>query len=185
VRVRAACVLLLLTRSRKFCERGPACSDTVADLKKILGARSGVFRHRRRPQENSGSAVRRVLFHATVVDPAKLSAPILADLLLPRAIAHPTPPTSNCCADTLADLNMRGSVGQTGICFDNALAESFNAALKVERVHRPSTPPRRQRNATLRVTSKSSRIDDESTRRWGYKTHTKSEPNILNSFLAA
>jgi putative transposase len=27
-------------------------------------------------------------------------------------------------------------VGRTGICFDNALAESFNAAVKVERVHR-------------------------------------------------
>lgn len=28
------------------------------------------------------------------------------------------------------------SVGRTGICFDNAWAESFNATLKVERVHR-------------------------------------------------
>ena len=27
-------------------------------------------------------------------------------------------------------------VGRTGICYDNALAESFNGALKVERVHR-------------------------------------------------
>ena len=33
-------------------------------------------------------------------------------------------------------LGIRQSVGRTGICFDNALAESFNAAVKVERVHR-------------------------------------------------
>jgi putative transposase len=47
-------------------------------------------------------------------------------------------------AATLADLDMRGSVGRTGICFDNALAESFNAALKVERVHRTVYPTRKK-----------------------------------------
>jgi putative transposase len=31
---------------------------------------------------------------------------------------------------------VRRSVGRTGSCFDNALAESFNAAVKVERVNR-------------------------------------------------
>ena len=39
-------------------------------------------------------------------------------------------------AAVLERLAIRQSVGRTGICFDNALAESFNAALKVERVHR-------------------------------------------------
>jgi putative transposase len=38
-----------------------------------------------------------------------------------------------------AGLNIRRSVGRTGICYDNALAESFNAALKVERVSSPAT----------------------------------------------
>jgi len=33
-------------------------------------------------------------------------------------------------------------VGRTGICFDNALAESFNAAVKVERVNRTVYPTR-------------------------------------------
>lgn len=33
-------------------------------------------------------------------------------------------------------LDIRRSVGRTGICYDNALAESFNAAVKVERVNR-------------------------------------------------
>ena len=48
--------------------------------------------------------------------------------------------TSTEFAAALADLDMRASVGRTGICFDNALAESFNAALKVERVHRTVYP---------------------------------------------
>jgi putative transposase len=33
-------------------------------------------------------------------------------------------------------IDVRRSVGRTGNCFDNALAESFNAAVKVERVNR-------------------------------------------------
>ena len=39
-------------------------------------------------------------------------------------------------AGVLEGFGVRQSVGRTGICFDNALAESFNAAVKVERVHR-------------------------------------------------
>ena len=37
---------------------------------------------------------------------------------------------------------MRQSVGRTGICYDNAMAESFFAALKNERVHRTQYPTR-------------------------------------------
>jgi putative transposase len=37
---------------------------------------------------------------------------------------------------------IRRSVGRTGVCYDNALAESFNAALKVERVNRTLYPTR-------------------------------------------
>jgi putative transposase len=40
----------------------------------------------------------------------------------------------------LESLGIRQSVGRTGSCFDNALAESFNAAVKVERVHRTAYP---------------------------------------------
>jgi transposase InsO family protein len=39
-------------------------------------------------------------------------------------------------------LDIRRSVGRTGVCWDNAMAESFNAALKVERVHRTVYPTR-------------------------------------------
>jgi putative transposase len=44
----------------------------------------------------------------------------------------------------LEDLKIRQSVGRTGICYDNALAESFNGALKVELVHRTVYPTRRK-----------------------------------------
>lgn len=44
-------------------------------------------------------------------------------------------------AKTVADLNMRQSMGRTGICYDNAMAESFFAAYKNDRAAGPSTPP--------------------------------------------
>jgi putative transposase len=47
-------------------------------------------------------------------------------------------------AASLERLGIRQSVGRTGICFDNALAESFNAAVKVERVHRTVYPTRKK-----------------------------------------
>ena len=47
-------------------------------------------------------------------------------------------------AGVLEGLGIRQSVGHTGICFDNALAESFNGALKVERVHRTMYPTRQK-----------------------------------------
>lgn len=42
----------------------------------------------------------------------------------------------------LATLGVRQSVGRTGICYDNAMAESFFAVLKNERVHRTQYPTR-------------------------------------------
>ena len=52
--------------------------------------------------------------------------------------------TSQEFAETLRGLQIRQSVGRTGICYDNAMAESFNAALKVERVHRTAYPSRKR-----------------------------------------
>ena len=43
-------------------------------------------------------------------------------------------------AGVLEGLGIRQSAGRTGSCFDNALAESFNATVKVERVHRTVYP---------------------------------------------
>jgi transposase InsO family protein len=42
----------------------------------------------------------------------------------------------------LGELGIRRSAGRTGICFDNAMAESFFGALKNERVSRMSYPTR-------------------------------------------
>lgn len=50
--------------------------------------------------------------------------------------------TSKEYAATLAELGIRQSLGRTGICYDNAMAESFFAAFKNERVHRTVYPTR-------------------------------------------
>lgn len=50
--------------------------------------------------------------------------------------------TSSEFAATLQRHDLRQSVGRTGICYDNAMAESFFAALKNERVHRTVYPTR-------------------------------------------
>jgi transposase InsO family protein len=50
--------------------------------------------------------------------------------------------TSHEFAEAISKLGLRHSVGRTGICYDNALAESFFAALKNERVHRTAYPTR-------------------------------------------
>jgi transposase InsO family protein len=50
--------------------------------------------------------------------------------------------TSEEFAKTLTGLGLRQSVGRTGICFDNSLAESTNGAIKVELVNREEYPTR-------------------------------------------
>ena len=50
--------------------------------------------------------------------------------------------TSQEFADFTTALQLRRSVGRTGVCYDNAWAESFNGTLKVERVNRTSYPTR-------------------------------------------
>ena len=50
--------------------------------------------------------------------------------------------TSDEYAKHAEKLGLTRSVGRTGICYDNAWAESFNATLKNERVHRTAYPTR-------------------------------------------
>lgn len=52
-------------------------------------------------------------------------------------------------AGVLEGLGIRQSVGRTGICYDNALAESWNGTLKVELVHRTVYPSRGQAYADI------------------------------------
>lgn len=66
--------------------------------------------------------------------------------LAPGAIFHSdrgSNYTSFDFATALECFNIRRSVGRTGICYDNAMAESFFAALKNERVNRTAYPTRR------------------------------------------
>ncbi|MGH3577428.1 MAG: IS3 family transposase [Mycobacterium sp.] len=85
----------------------------------------------------------------------------------------------------LEELGIRQSVGRTGICYDNALAESFNAALKVERVHRTAYPTRKRarddiaRYIELRYNRK--RLHSA----LGYKTPQEVHDEYLNRQLAA
>ncbi len=50
--------------------------------------------------------------------------------------------TSDEYGGVLEGLGLSRSVGRTGVCYDNALAESTNGALKVELVHRQQFPTR-------------------------------------------
>ena len=50
--------------------------------------------------------------------------------------------TSAAYSATLTTLRLRPSLGRTGVCWDNALAESFFASLKTERVHQMVYPTR-------------------------------------------
>ncbi len=52
--------------------------------------------------------------------------------------------TSAAFAKRLAELKVRPSLGRTGICYDNAMAESFFAALKNERIYRTVYPTRKR-----------------------------------------
>ena len=52
--------------------------------------------------------------------------------------------TSEQFARHLKGYGIHPSVGRTGVCWDNAWAESFNATLKNERVHRMVYPTRRK-----------------------------------------
>ena len=65
--------------------------------------------------------------------------------IAPQAIFHSDRGSNYTSAEfaaTLANNNLRQSVGRTGICYDNAMAESFFAALKNELVHRTVYPTR-------------------------------------------
>ena len=57
--------------------------------------------------------------------------------------------TSEAFARALVDQGIRQSVGRTGICYDNAMAESFFATLKNELVHRTVYPTRQRARADI------------------------------------
>ena len=84
-------------------------------------------------------------------------------------------------AATLKQYGLRQSVGRTGICYDNAMAESFFAALKNERVYRTQYPTREHaRRDVVRYIE----FWYNSRRRHSglqYRTRSKSTMSIWNS----
>ena len=88
-------------------------------------------------------------------------------------------------AGVLGRLGIRQSVGRTGICFDNALAESFNAAVKVERVHRTVYPTRRKAREDIAryIELRYNRMRLHSA--LGYRTPQEVHDEFLNRQLAA
>jgi transposase InsO family protein len=108
--------------------------------------------------------------------------------LRPGAIYHSDRGSNYTSAEfaaVLRGLNIRQSVGRTGICYDNALAESFFAALKNERVHRTQYPTRKHamndiaRYIELRYNSQ--RLHSA----LGYKTPNEVHDEYLNGQQAA
>ena len=88
-------------------------------------------------------------------------------------------------AAVLEGLGIRQSVGRTGICYDNALAESFNAAVKVERVHRTVYPTRKkaQNDIARYIELRYNRARLHSA--LGYRTPQEVHDEYLNRQLAA
>lgn len=88
-------------------------------------------------------------------------------------------------AQVLADLGIRQSVGRTGSCFDNALAESFNASLKVERVHRTVYPTRKKARQDIAryIELRYNRTRIHSS--LGYRTPQEVLNDYLNTSIAA
>jgi putative transposase len=93
--------------------------------------------------------------------------------------------TSGDFAAALTRLGIRQSVGRTGICYDNALAESFNAALKVERVHRTAYPTRKKAREDIAryIELRYNRVRLHSA--LGYRTPQEALSEYLNRQLAA
>lgn len=88
-------------------------------------------------------------------------------------------------AATIKNLDLKASLGRTGICYDNALAESFNGMLKVERVYRTTYPTRKKAKEDI-----ANYIELFYNRRrissvLGYRTPHEVRTQFLNEQLAA
>jgi transposase InsO family protein len=93
--------------------------------------------------------------------------------------------TSRQFAQTLESLDIRHSVGRTGICFDNAMAESFFGVLKNERVHRTVYPTRRHAMTDVARYIEFRYNEQRLHSGLGYKTPNEVYTEYLNRQLAA
>lgn len=108
--------------------------------------------------------------------------------LEPDCIMHSDRGTQYTSAEYLVkldELGLRHSLGRTGVCWDNALAESFFASLKNERVHHMVYPTRKKAKEDI-----ARYIELHYNRRrihsaLGYRTPHEVRNEYLNSQLAA
>lgn len=108
--------------------------------------------------------------------------------LAPGAIFHSdrgSNYTSRQFAQILESLDIRHSVGRTGICFDNAMAESFFGVLKNERVHRTVYPTRRHATTDVARYIEFRYNEQRLHSGLGYKTPNEVYAEHLNRQLAA
>ena len=93
--------------------------------------------------------------------------------------------TSEQLARHLESYGTRPSVGRTGVCWDNAWAESFNATLKNERVHRMAYPTRRKAindiASWIELIYNQTRLHSA----LGYRTPNEAEHDLVSSNKAA
>jgi putative transposase len=108
--------------------------------------------------------------------------------LAERAIFHSdrgTQYTSEEFAGHAEKLGLRRSVGRTGVCYDNAQAETFNSAVKVERVNRTVYPTREhaRKDVTryIEIRYNSKRIHSA----LGYRTPNEAYNDYINTHTAA
>lgn len=108
--------------------------------------------------------------------------------LEPGCIMHSDRGTQYTSAEyqtALDELDLRHSLGRTGVCWDNALAESFFASLKTERIHHMVYPTRKKATADV-----ARYIELHYNRRrihsaLGYRTPHEVRNDYLNRQLAA
>jgi putative transposase len=93
--------------------------------------------------------------------------------------------TSTEYREKLVELGLRHSVGRTGQCWDNALAESFFASLKNERVHQMVYPTRKKAKADIATWIELFYNHRRIHSALGYRTPHEVRTEYLNSQLAA
>jgi transposase InsO family protein len=93
--------------------------------------------------------------------------------------------TSKQFGQTLESLGIRQSVGRTGICYDNSMAESFFGTLKNERVHRTVYPTRQRATADIASYIELRYNTQRLHSGLGYKTPREAYTEYLNRQQAA
>ena len=93
--------------------------------------------------------------------------------------------TSTEYREKLTELGLRHSVGRTGQCWDNALAESFFATLKNERVYQMVYPTRKKAEGDIAQWIELFYNHRRIHSALGYRTPHQVRTEYLNSHLAA